>query len=123
MSLKFYIIFAFILLIACSTWSAPVSEGGNGDGGLVKLDAVNGTSKRDSTPEHSGFIKMADFKDKREPSDKNLSKRELGDELSEREPADGLSEHKISKRSIIYYGVIALVIFTVHIATMPPHLI
>ncbi|CAG8835328.1 35273_t:CDS:1, partial [Racocetra persica] len=99
MSLKCYIIFAFILLIACSTWSAPVSEGGNSDGGLVKLEAVNGTSKRDTTPEHSGFIKMADFKNKREPSE-----HELTDNLSKRELGDELSENKISKRSIMYYG-------------------
>ncbi|CAG8787165.1 13417_t:CDS:1, partial [Racocetra fulgida] len=99
MSLKFYIVFAFIVLMALSTWSAPVAEesGGNfvdmkaphkrdAKGEFVDMKTPH---KRDASPElSSAFHLMADLKEK----------REVNDEPSKREA----EEPHLSKRALFY---------------------
>ncbi|KAF0556971.1 hypothetical protein F8M41_014201 [Gigaspora margarita] len=50
MSLKFYIIFASVLLIAFSAWSAPVADN-NANSGFVEMPSLkNNATRRDAHP-------------------------------------------------------------------------
>ncbi|CAG8625607.1 3889_t:CDS:1, partial [Dentiscutata heterogama] len=92
MSLKFYIIFVSVLLMAFSAWTAPVAN----DSGLIDVKSLKkNATRRDTYPNQessSGFYKMADLKNKRGESSEN--------EINELSKCDDADEHKLSKRAL-----------------------